>query len=41
MKFAEITSVKDLLTLWAERDQRTSSLAYLMDLPKASSPTVP
>jgi anti-sigma-K factor RskA len=32
--------VKDLLTLWAERDQRTSSLAYLMDLPKASSPTV-
>jgi len=33
--------VKELLTLWAERDRRTSSLAYLMDLPKTSSPDSP
>ena len=29
--------VKELLTLWTKRDRATSSLAYLMDLPTASS----
>jgi hypothetical protein len=33
--------VKDLLTLRARRDRTTSSLAYLMDLPKASSSAAP
>jgi hypothetical protein len=29
--------VKSLLTQWTDRDRATSSLAYLMDLPKAST----
>jgi hypothetical protein len=29
--------VRELLTLWTKRDRATSSLAYLMDLPTASS----